>query len=84
MKYLLFVVPLLAGCAFLRDVAGIATDVGEAAGEAVAEAGGDIVATVGRAASGDPLAIVAAIVGVVGIAGAIVTKVILKRRARKP
>lgn len=83
MRRWLCVLPLfLVGCETLRQAAQEVQDLGGAAGEVLAERGGDVVDQIGKAAGGDPLAIVGAVVTVVGIVGAIVTRYLLKKRKK--
>lgn len=73
MKYLIFVLPLLTGCALMKEVA-------EAGKEQFVETGSQVVDAVQKAADGDPTAIIGAVVAVVGFAGAVVGRIIIKRR----
>ncbi len=73
-KYALIALPFaFTGCALLREV-------GDAAQEQFAETGGAVVDAIEDAAGGDPVAIISAAVAALGFAGAVVGRIIIKRR----
>lgn len=75
-RVLFLALPVLAGCAALRDAA-------EVAREEIAARGGEIIDKVGGAVSGDPTALVGAITAVCGVVVAIVVRTIVKRRRER-
>lgn len=83
MRYFIYFVPFLAGCSFLEQVAEEAEVVSDAAGPVIAERGSEIVDKIGDVASGDPTAIVAAAVAVVGAVGLIIKRYVARKKAAK-
>ena len=74
MKRVVFLLPaLLCGCSLMKEIA-------DAGKEQFGETGGAIVDAVEKAAGGDPTAIIAASVAAVGFIGAVIGRIIIKRR----